>query len=95
MIFDQPTQPIAMLWARRPTFKQFRERYHLTYFEIAQRAQVRPCIVYWMECGYKIEFPLAVRILAVFSERAGRTVRFEEMQGVHLKQNFVVPPTTR
>ena len=85
MIDEQPTQPIAMLWARRPTFKQFRERYHLTYFGIAQQAQVRPCIVYWMERGYKIEFSLALRILAVFSERARRTVRFEEMQGIHLK----------
>ncbi len=85
MIDDQPTQPVATLWARRPTFKQFRERYHLTYFEIAQRAQVRPCIVYRMERGFKTELMVAVRSLAVFSERAGRTVRFEEMQGIHLK----------
>ena len=91
MIYEQPTQPLATLWVRRPTFKQFRERYRLSYFEIAQRAQVSTCIVYRMECGYKIEFLLALRILAVFSERAGRTVRFEEMQGIHLKQSFVVP----
>ena len=91
MISEQPTQPVATLWARRPTFKQFRERYHLSYFEIAQRAQVRPCVVYWMERDFKTEFVLAVRILAVFSERAGRTVRFEEMKGVHLKQSFITP----
>lgn len=91
MIHEQDTQPVATLWARRPIFKQFRERYHLSYFEIARQAQVRPCVVYWMERGYTTEFTLALRILNVFSQRAGHKVCFEDMQGIHLKQQFVAP----
>jgi len=30
-----------------PTFKQFRERYSLSYFEIAQQSKVSVCKVYW------------------------------------------------
>ena len=89
MIYEQDTIPLPVLWHERPTFKQFRERHGLSYFEIATQARVHVCVVYWMELGYRIEFPLAVRIMKVLSKHAGYEVRLEDIQGVHVKMSFI------
>ena len=89
-LFKQSTIPLTSKPDMRPTFRQFRERYRLSYLEIAQQAKVRVCRVYWMELGYRTEFELALRILAALSKHAGKKVRFEEIQGIRLKQSFLV-----
>lgn len=87
--YEQDTQPFPRSHDARPTFKQFRERHSLSYFEIAQQSKVRVCRVYWMELGYKTEFALALRIIDVLSKRVGETVRFEQIQGIHLKNSML------
>ncbi len=73
MIYEQDTIPFPVPWHNRPTFKQFRERYGLSYFEIAMQAKLHVRTVYWMEQGYRTEFPLAVRIMNALSSYAGHT----------------------
>ncbi len=90
MIEDQNTIPMSRQKDTRPTFRQLRERYRLSYFEIAQQARVHVRAVYWMELGYPTEFPLALRILNVLSGRAERIIRLEEMQGVRVNMSFIV-----
>ena len=87
MIFDQDTQPLATIWTRRPTFRQFRQRYNLSIYDIATQAQVHLLFVYLMDCNRRIEFSIALRILAALSHHARYTVRFDDMQGIHLKNS--------
>ncbi len=87
MIFDQPIQPLATLWTRRPTFRQFRQRYNVSIYEIANQAQVHLLFVYLMDCNRRIEFSIALRILAALSHYAHYTVRFDDLQDVHLKNS--------
>ncbi len=87
MIYEQNTQPFPRSHDARPTFRQFRERHHLSYFELAQQSKVRVCHVYWMELGYRTEFALALQIMGALSQRVGQSVRFEQIQGIHLKSS--------
>ena len=89
MIYEQDTIPLPFLWHERPTFQQFRERCGLSYFEIAVQARVHVRTVYWMELGYRTEFPLAIRIMNVLSRHVGYEVRLEDIQGVHVKMSFI------
>ena len=87
MIFDQDTQPLATIWTRRPTFRQFRQRYHVSIHDIASQAQVHVLFVYLMDCNRRVEFSIAVCILAALSHYARYTVRFDDLQGVSLKNS--------
>ena len=87
MIFDQPTQPLTILWTRRPTFRQFRQRYNVSIYEIATQAQVHLLFVYRMDCNWRVEFSIALQILAALSHYARYTVRFDDLQDIHLKNS--------
>ena len=87
MISDQPTQPLTTIWTSRLTFRQFRQCYNLSIYDIAQQAQVHLLFVYLMDCNQRIEFSIAVRILAALSHYAHYTVRFDDLQGIHLKNS--------
>jgi hypothetical protein len=87
MIFDQDTQPLATIWTRRPTFRQFRQRYNVSIHDIADQAQVHVLFVYLMDCNRHVEFSIAVCILAALSHYARYTVRFDDIQGIHLKNS--------
>ncbi len=87
MIYEQNTIPIPRIPDARPTFAQFRTRYGLSQYEIAQQADVHVLFVYCLEKGSHIEFSYALSLLHVLSRYAGRSVRFEEMRGIHLKNS--------
>jgi len=93
MLSDKKTIPLSNRRNERPTFRQLRERYHLSYAEIAQQSQVRMCKVYWMEQGCEIELPFALRIMDVLSKYTKYKVRAGDIQGVHIKQDFSVKHT--
>ncbi len=85
MIYNQDTIPISRIPDLRPTFRQFRERYGLSQFEVARQADVHVLFVYCMERGKLIEFAFALRLMDVLSHHAGYLVRIEQMQGIRLK----------
>ncbi len=87
MIFDQDTIPLSCIRDPRPTFRQFRQRYNVSIHDIADQAQVHVLFVYLMDCNRRVEFSIAVRILAVLSRHARYTVRFDDLQGVSLKNS--------
>ena len=87
MIYEQNTIPMPLIPDARPTFAQFRTRFGLSQYEIAQQAGVHVLFVYCLEKGGRIEFSYALSLLHVLSKYAQRPVRFEEMRGIHLKNS--------
>ena len=87
MIYDQNTIPLSRICDPRPTFRQFRTRYNVSIYDIATQAQVHLLFVYLMDCNRRIEFSIALRILAALSHYARYTVRFDDMRGIHLKNS--------
>ena len=87
MVHEQNTRPFPRSHDARPTFRQLRERHHLSYFELAQQSKVRVCRVYWMELGYRTEYALALQVMGALSQRIGQSVRFEQLQGIRLKSS--------
>ena len=87
MISDQDTLPLTRIHDPRPTFRQFRQRYNVSIYEIAVQAQVHLLFVYLMDCNRCVEFSIAFRILAALSHYARHTVRFDDLQGIHLKNS--------
>ena len=87
MIYEQNTIPIPRVLDTRPTFVQFRMRYGLSQHEIARQAGVHVLFVYCLEKGSRIEFSYALSLLRVLSKYAGRTVRFEEVPDIRLKNS--------
>lgn len=85
MIYEQNTLPIPRTHDPRPTFRQFRERYGLSQYDVAIQANIRVLFVYCMERGGLIEFAHALSVMTVLSKYAGYPVRIEEIQGIHLK----------
>ncbi len=51
MISEQNTLPISRIPDLRPTFRQFRERYGLSQYEVARQANVHVLFVYCTERG--------------------------------------------
>ena len=89
MIYDQNTMPIPRVSDPRPTFRQFRERYGLSQYEVALQANIRVLFVYCMERGCRIEFAHALSLMKVLSRYAGYPVRIEEMRDIHLKNSLL------
>ena len=87
MIYEQNTVPIPCIPDARPTFAQFRKRYGLSQHDIARQADVHVLFVYCLEKGSRIEFSYALSLLRVLSKYAGRTVRFEEIRDIRLKNS--------
>ncbi len=88
MMYDQITMPMPRIHSDpRPTFRQFRERYGVSRYEVAVQAGIRVLFVYLMERGGTIEFADALRLMQVLSKYAGYAVRLDEMQGIHLRNS--------
>ncbi len=87
MISEQDTLPLTRIHDPRPTFRQFRTRYNVSIYDIATQAQVHLLFVYRMDCNRRIEFSIALRVLAALSHYARYTVHFDDMQSIHLKNS--------
>ena len=96
-ISEQKTMPIPLLRRNVLTLRQLRESYQLSYFQVAQAANVQPRVVYWMEHGIHVSLLDALSVLASFSLRTNwrHTYTFVNVQGIRLKSPEHTVTTTR
>ena len=79
------TQPLPLPFRHRTTLRQLRQKYQLSWSDIAQATGLRVHLVYWMEIGIAVTLPDILKVLRVFSQFARYQYRLADIQGLRLK----------
>ena len=91
MIHELDTMPMPVVWNNRallPTLRQLRARCRLTHTQIARAANVRPCVVFWMEQGVAVFSDEALSVLSVLSFWCGQYYSLTSVRGIRLKSGL-------
>ncbi len=82
---EQDTMPLPVIRRGLPTVRQLRLWYRMEYADVAQAAGVPMRVAYWIEQGIAVAPIDALKILTVFSARAGYPYTFDNVQGIRFK----------